>query len=106
MERVLYFLILVVILGTGAALADLPGLEAISTSTQAATLDSSHGWRRTTQGWQHASTWEHRSPSTPAVVRYFNPISLTLLQLIGSVGALATIPRLGDKLSRPANFPE
>jgi hypothetical protein len=82
MERVLYVLILVVILGTGAALADLPGLEAFPMTSPSQAQDSTHGWRRTSNGWEHNSLWRRTSPATPWVVKNVNPISLALLQIM------------------------
>lgn len=88
MQHVLYLLIVVVILGAGAALADLPGLEAYPTPAAGTAMDDTHGWRRTTQGWEHISAWRFADPETPWVVAKVNPVTLALLQVMVALGML------------------
>ena len=97
MDRLLLTLIALVVLASGAALADLPGLETQASgswhySTESSPPDSAlsdHGWRRTTRGWEHESAWRlapveaSRSPVTR-----ISPILVGVLQLLAAAGML------------------
>ena len=106
MHHVLYLLILVVILGAGAALADLPGLEAYPTPATGAALDSTNGWRRTAQGWEHISAWRFAAPQTPWVVANVNPVTLALVQLTVAVGILIHQQSVSSRRPRAALSPK
>lgn len=92
MERLLLTLIVIIILGTGAALADLPGLEA-DTEGRVTMFQSEHGeidngWRRTVHGWEHESTWRTPQPVKTSPVTRVSPAVVGVLQLLTAIGAL------------------
>jgi len=92
MERLLLTLIVIIILITGAALADLPGLEADAEGRVAA-YPSEHvefdsGWRRTVNGWEHESAWRTPQPAQTSPVTRVSPAVIGILQLLTAIGAL------------------
>lgn len=101
MDKLLLVLIATVVLAIGAALADLPGLEArllsprsfdtpTATSYPSSPRAADTGWRRTTQGWEHISSWQ--SPPLSQLLSPFhriNPLVIGALQLLTAFGALA-----------------
>lgn len=92
MERLLLTLIVIIILATGAALADLPGLEADADGrvpayqSEPAEFDS--GWRRTVNGWEHESTWRTAQPAKASPVTHISPAVIGVLQMLTAIGAL------------------
>lgn len=101
MDRLLLVLIGLFMLGTGAALADLPGLEVdvpqrfhTAWRDAAATADSPSdlGWRRTRHGWEHESVWRATSASLSPLHR-ISPIVIGMLQLLIAIGALVLFDR-------------
>ncbi len=92
MERLLLTLIVIIILITGAALADLPGLEADAEGRVAA-YQSEHvefdsGWRRTVNGWEHESAWRTPQSAKTSPVTRISPAVVGILQLLTAIGAL------------------
>lgn len=96
MNRLLLFVIAIVVVGIGAALADLPGLEANiprrsfddHVATTAPDRTSDRGWRRTVRGWEHESSWQH-ALDTRTPFQRISPLVIGALQLCTAAGALA-----------------
>lgn len=97
MNRLLLLLIAIVVVASGAALADLNGLAArvprsrytAELPPQFASSTADTGWRRTTHGWEHESTWQQRSATESSPFRLVSPVIIGLLQLCTAAGALA-----------------
>jgi hypothetical protein len=92
MERLLLTLIVIIILLAGAALADLPGLEADTDGRyyahQTDRIDYDNGWRRTVNGWEHESAWRAPEPPEVSPVARISPAVIGVLQLLTAIGAL------------------
>lgn len=92
LERLLLTLIVLILVGGGAALADLPGLEAhlydVDAPLAAEASQVADGWRRTARGWEHVSTWQLDAPQTTPPSAVLHPLTLALAQGLISLAAL------------------
>lgn len=93
MERLLYTLVVVLLIGSGAVLADLPSGQ--NTADREGSLQATPrlDWVRTAHGWEQSSRWQHLLEDytlTPAL--RIHPLLIALLELLISLAALVAFP--------------